>query len=284
MTAINHFLVFIGASPSLSTEINRIPKRFSGTQVTAPAMGKSDRMISDRSVARATSDLVTSMRVASGFDQPARLSVWAYQPESVAQVETLWKAFGSSAWIEFIPGNLRHKDAASRGYIESRVKSLFQLMNEISTEVFSNRKSSPLPIPLRNFHSDITTTLRGHWYSNASIDELKERIKSLCGKFRQIHTNNFTHIDKRKLVFAPAIDSQCHGKPHPTGDDERCFVAGKFRFGTALFAGFHYDVSSGNGKSLASVFYDCCGRARDLKPERRDYLNVFPNDHLLPAK
>lgn len=284
MTSINHFLVFIGASPSLSTEILRISRRFTGTQIVAPAMGKADRVISKQSISRSVTALVEKMREASAFDQPARLSVWAYQPESVPQMEALWREFGSSAWIEFVPSQLKNKDSQSRNHVETRIKDIVQSLHEVSTEVSAKRKSSPLPLPLRNFKSDTTISLSNHWYSNANLEELKTRISQISNRFRMNHANNNLFRDSRNLVFSPAIDSQCHGKPHPTGDDDRCFIAGRFRFGAALFSGFHYDVSTGNDKPLASVFYDCCGNARDVRSERRNYLNVFPNDHLLPLK
>lgn len=65
--------------------------------------------------------------------------------------------------------------------------------------------------------------------------------------------------------------------------DEICFVEGRFRFGAALFPGFHYDVRDATGL-LECTLYDCRGVARDLRPEKRTYINIFPNDHLLPER
>jgi hypothetical protein len=33
---------------------------------------------------------------------------------------------------------------------------------------------------------------------------------------------------------------------------------------------------------LNCVLYDCHGRSRDTRSERRHYLNIFPNCHILP--
>ena len=68
------------------------------------------------------------------------------------------------------------------------------------------------------------------------------------------------------------------------GEVDICFVEGRSRFGAVLcFPGFHYDVRPARGL-LDCTLYDCRGVARDLGPERREYINIFPNDHLLPER
>jgi hypothetical protein len=84
-------------------------------------------------------------------------------------------------------------------------------------------------------------------------------------------------------LFGGALDTECHGQPHPAGELDSCFLEGRFRFGAALFPGFHYDVRYQKGL-LDCTLYDCRGNPRDLGPERRSYINIFPNDHLLPLR
>ena len=81
-----------------------------------------------------------------------------------------------------------------------------------------------------------------------------------------------------------ALPNECHGVPHPTGTENVCYLNGRFRFGVALYRGHHYDVRSANGGSLNCTLVDCDGRERNMGPERRRYINIFPNDHLLPER
>jgi hypothetical protein len=140
------------------------------------------------------------------------------------------------------------------------------------------------PIPFRNFRAAICDELQNYWYNGLNIVGLQKEIQRLVSDFRTRHTNKGReHVDNRALIFSPANNSECHGKLHPSGEHEKCFVSGRFRFGAALFPGFHYDVRASNGL-LQSVFYDCSGNYRDLRPEKREYINVFPNSYLLPKR
>src|SRR5262249_45708614 len=107
-------------------------------------------------------------------------------------------------------------------------------------------------------------------------------IDRVTNKFNQAHPWTAKgYLSAGKLFFSPAANEACHGMPHPTGTSAKCFLRGRYRFGAALYPGFHYDVS-GEDEVLTCRLYDCEGRVRDLKPERRRYINIFPNDHLLP--
>ena len=107
-------------------------------------------------------------------------------------------------------------------------------------------------------------------------------------QFRQDHTRRdvadgargVLHVDDDHLQFRPAKNEACHGVPHPLAETRDCYLRGRFRFGAAIYPGHHYDVSQKNGNLLCTLF-DCVGKARDLAPEKRRDINVFPNDHLL---
>jgi len=129
--------------------------------------------------------------------------------------------------------------------------------------------------------------MRQHWYCGFSAEELKRYIKSLQTRFRSAHTKfdsvelKNRHADDRHLVFCPAANEVCHGVSHPTGGNDRAFLGGRFRFGAALFPGHHYEVGARSG-NLSCTLYDEDGCPRNMAPEKREYINIFPNDHLLP--
>jgi hypothetical protein len=257
-------------------------RRFGEIRVVAPAMPKNQRGINGESLRRASTQLQSEI-MKHQADEPARLSVWAYKPNNVESIENLWWHFNPAAWIEWLPSTLADKDRPTRLAIESRIAPVKSLLHEVSGEIYPARKVSHLPLPLRNFKSPITEKLLEHWYNDLSVDQLRHRVRSVGAAFRQRHTRNRCHIDDRDLVFTPARDSECHGKPHPTGDNTKCFLAGKFRFGAALYAGFHYDVAHEKpNQTMKCVLLDSTGSSRDMKPERRRYINIFPNDYLLP--
>lgn len=279
-----HFLVFVGASASLSTELGALKTRFADLEILAPAMPKNKRGLSDFAISHSIDILIQRLRSLSSHNQPARLTVWAYGPTAPESFQSLWSNYGKSAWVELIPMSLMHKDRLTRQYIEDRLVVVTKLLHEISHQVYERRNRSALPLPFGNFRSSLVTQLREHWYNESDLVALKKLIEKLCDRFRQAHSNSeHAHKDDRSLVFAPAKVEAYHGKPHPTGSSPLSFVNGRFRFGTALFPGFHYDVSAISGL-LNCVLYDSEGNPRDMAPEKRDYINMFPNDHLLPQK
>ena len=163
------------------------------------------------------------------------------------------------------------------------------LLHEVSHSVFEKRRASPLPISLRNFQSEVIQLLSRHWYGQLGLAELKKFIEKI-GKFRQLHTRvrprqdvEYAHVDGRGLYFSPAPPEICHGLVHPMGNTDYCYLSGRFRFGAALFPGFHYDVQSRTG-ALKVTLYDCSQNSRDMRPENRGHINIFPNDHLLPLR
>jgi hypothetical protein len=222
------------------------------------------------------------MKGSSDFEQPARLSVWAYDPESASEINLLWSTFGSSGWVEFIPINYRNRDVPTRTYIEEQVQSVVSKLHLVSAAIYSNRRRTPFPLPLRNFKSDVTERLKSRWYAQFDVEALRGLIMTTADRFRQLHSSQGNHIDDRKLVFSPAADEACHGKPHPTGENNRAYVAGRFRFGAALYTGFHYDVSAQNGKNLSINLIDSNDLERNVASEKRAYVNIFPNDFILP--
>jgi hypothetical protein len=278
-----NFVVFVGGTASLSSELLAIGRR-TQTVVVAPAAVKGKRGINERSLQAAQRDLAQSLRERPVQSDWARLTVWAYQPSDENAVQAMWRAFGTSGWIEYIPRDLMNRDVATRAFIESRIKDLEPRLHELAYHVFRHRKTSPISLPLRNFRSGITEELSRFWYRGRTLEEIRKDLNRYQQKLRQAHRHvNGKHSDDRSLIFSPAQDGECHGKPHPTGDNETCFLSGRFRFGTALFPGFHYDVGQ-EGKLLDCTLIDCDGKMREMKPEKRKHINIFPNDYLLPAK
>ncbi|WP_197524518.1 hypothetical protein [Novosphingobium resinovorum] len=282
--ASTHFIVFIGAGASLSTNLLSLGKRIAKSKVIAPAMGKKSVGVNEQSVEKAVEALYRAMKDEQAPAETARLSIWGYGPPSPDDLAHLWEAFGRSAWIEFIPIEYVHKETPTRTYIENRINGILPLLHEVSQSLYASRKSSPLPLPLFNFDSKITKHLGRFWYRGLQVDELKKEIGRLCNLFRQCKFDGAKkYSDDRNLTFEPAADGVCHGQPHPTGATPRHFLAGRFRFGASIFKGFHYEVSSSKSDTLQCTLYDGGTVARALKSEKRKYINVFPNDHLLPA-
>ena len=278
-----HYLVFIGASASLSEELKRI-ELSKGVKLIAPAASKTDRGINSNSIRDALSALKHALAHDGRHREEARLSVWAYEPIEQTRSVELWQAFGKSGWIELIPARLINQNRPTRLHVFGRLSDVGPLMHEVASAVYGGRRTSPLPLPFQNFRSGLLDELAEYWYSDLSYDAFKRFLGKIHQRFRETHTrSDRKHYDERSLAFSPAGNSECHGQSHPHGSCDRCFVGGRFRFGAALFPGFHYDVSSSNG-TLSCTLYDCEGNQRDLGPERRSYINIFPNDHLLPAK
>jgi len=282
---VKHFLVFIGASPSLSTELVTLQKGFVDVKVIAPAARKDDRGVSRSNVDKASEEFITALRSASDQSSPARLSVWCFLPASADQVEMLWRSFGRSAWIEFIPTSLINKDRPTRIFIEQKLDEVIGCLHQIYLHVFGNRKTSPVSLPFENFRSDMTSEFQKYWYRGLSDDDLKKHLVGVASRFRREHTTSERrHRDSRRLLFSPAEDGACHGQPHPAGSERDAFINGRFRFGSALYPGFHYDVSSENHPTLECILVDSEGRERAMKSEKRAYINIFPNNYLSPER
>jgi hypothetical protein len=253
-------------------------------EIIAPAAPRNKRGLSNEAIAQATQELIQRLKSRVSHDQPARLTVWSYGPDSAESFQALWANFGKSAWVELIPLNLMHKERLTRLYMEDRLAVVTKLLHEVSHQVYARRKQSAFPLPFANFRSALVTQLSDYWYNQTDVESLKKVIGKLSDRLKQAHTNSDrAHQDDRSLIFAPAKEEAYHGKPHPTGSSPLSFVNGRFRFGTALFPGFHYDVSQASGL-LACILYDSEGVGRNMAPEKREYLNVFPNDFLLPQK
>lgn len=282
---LEHYIVFIGANAALSTELGSMRARIQGARIVAPAVKKRHVGATQPAISIAMDALVRELAKAECHSEPARLSLWLYEPESADQFWAVWKAFGHSAWVETVPRSLVNKIGPTREYVEDRINLVRSLLHEVSTAAYANRKTSPLPLPLRNFNSSITTELKSYWYNDLDAEKLSKQIKSLRMRFRQSRDKTLDgYKDDKALIFKPAKDNECHGIAHPTGSGGKAFACGRFRYGVALFPGFHYDVTSAKSPTLKVDLETSSGSVRSLKGEKRSYINVFPNDHLLPEK
>jgi hypothetical protein len=282
------YVVFVGAPVSLSDELRTLEKSISKCRVIAVPARKHEIGLTLQSTVRAAKGLAEHLRKVGNLSEWARLSVWSFEPDSIGQFQHLWAAFGRSAWIELLPHSLLNKNRPTRVAIEAKLKGVPSLIEEISRCLYGKRKTSPFSLPFENFSSSIVNGLKLHWYQGVDADLLKDQIKITHERFKKAHTvigrrrHKIWHQDERGLIFCAAANGECHGQPHPTGSTDTSFLNGRFRFGAALYPGHHYDVSAKNGK-LDCVLFDSEGRSRDMRPEKRDYINMFPNNYLLPS-
>lgn len=280
---IKHYIVFVGASARLSTELVALNKRISNAHVVAPAMGKRYVEATQKASESASEELFKVLKLDEAQTQPARLSLWMYEPTSPDQFERIWDCFGHSAWVETIPRDYLHKIRPTREYLERRINEILPLLHAVSGATYAQRKSSPLTLPLRNFTSRITRDLKGYWYNQLGEEKILKSIKKFKIRYSQLKSNEFGgYVDKKSLVFKPAKDTECHGKTHPTGSLSKSFTCGRFRYGVALFPGFHFDVSATKSPTIKCRLLTSSGAFRAVQNENRGYINIFPNDHLLP--
>ena len=282
---INHYIVFIGAGAPLSDELSSIQKRISKSKVIAPAVGRKNAGITESSVNLASSKLHDELIEEERASQQARLYLWMYDPTSTEQLDLVWTAFGHASWIETIPSIHLHKARNTRQFMENRIRQIWPLLHEISGATYAQRKTSPLVLPLRNFSSSVTRELKLYWYNDLDQEQISRKIRSF--KNRHLQTRSKTkngYIDEKALVFRPANDSECHGQAHPTGSQKKAFFCGRFRFGVSLFPGFHFDVSAEKSSSIQCDLHTASGGKRSMRSENRTYINIFPNDFLLPEK
>lgn len=280
---IDQYIVFIGARAPLSTELLSIEKRFAKAKIVAPAVKKKHAGNTEVAVKSASTKLYDLLSLQDSPSQKARLCIWMYEPTDYSQFELIWKTFGHASWVETVPMIYFHQITATVDYLHRRINRIWPLLHEISLSAYADRRSSPLALPLRNFTSGITRDLREYWYNNLDTIQINKRIKSFKSRYVQRrHKARQGFRDDKALIFKPATDGECHGKPHPTGFEHRSFFCGRFRFGVSLYPGFHFDVSPENNTTIQCNLRTDSGSIRLMRSEKRRYINIFPNDYLLP--
>ena len=282
---INHYIVFVGAGAPLSDELSVIQRRISKSKVIAPAVRRNMVGVTEAAVNLASSKLHEELAKEERPSQQARLYVWMYDPTSVEQLDLVWTAFGHASWVETVPSRYLHQVRNTRQFVENRISQVWPLLHEISGAAYAQRKTSPLALPLRNFSSTVTRDLKRHWYNDLDQGQITKQIRSFKNRHFQTRSKARNgYVDEKALVFRPANDSECHGKAHPTGSQGKAFFCGRFRFGVSLFPGFHFDVSAEKGSTIQCDLRTASGGIRSMRSENRPYINIFPNDFLLPAK
>ncbi len=285
---IKHYIVFVGADKPLSTELLKIEKRLPSVKIIAPAMGNSKTEVNEVSSKVAIENLYKELAASENLKETARLSVWFYQPTDESQIEHIWEAFGHSAWVQMIPRSYldKHNPTATREFIEGQVGQVLSLLHVLYRNIYgSHRRNSPLMLPLRNFKSPLANSLKQHWYNELNEDDLKKKIKSYKSKYALLKSaQKQGYLDEKSLIFAPAKNDEMHGIIHPTGATPKSFTCGKFRYGVALYPGFHFDVSAEKTPTIQCVLYDSTGKKRYVMTERLRHINISPNDHLRPEK
>ena len=246
-------------------------------------MKKKDVGATDAAIDLAAHNLHKELSTCNDVSEVARLYLWMYRPASSEQFARVWRTFGHASWVEVVPAPYLHKVRDTREYLETRTKQIRRLLHKISQSTYAKRKSSPLSQPLRNFTSSVTEDLRKYWYNELSEEQLYRKIQRFGNRYSQMkNAAGQGYRDDRALIFKPANDGECHGKPHPVGAERRTFFCGRFRYGVSLFPGFHFDVSAEKSSTIQCDLWTPSGDRRSVR--NRSYVNIFPNDHILPEK
>jgi hypothetical protein len=280
-----HFLVFVGANAAIAHELKLLEKSAQNLKVVAPAVRKQDVGLTSVAIERSQSDLLAAVRAANPIDEKCRLTVCSFPSDDYEAIRLLWRAFGGAAWVQFVSLVNLHKPTLLRQEVDRLLQESRPLLHKMSSSVYGRRKTSPLALPIKNFQSELVETLKMHWYRHLNEAQLDEKIADLTAKHKvRICNDRKSFADDRTLIFCPAKDTECHGLAHPTGDTAKSFLRGKFRFGVSLFPGFHFDVRDGKGRNLQTSLVEADFGPRDMRPEKREYVNIFPNDFLLPKR
>ena len=282
---VEHYIVFIGAGAALANQLFLLEGRIAKSRVIAPAVGKKQVGVTEAAVELASKKLHDQIAGEDSPSRQARLYLWMYEPTNFDNLALVWKVFGHASWVETIPRSYLHKVTATMGYLEDRTNEIRPLLHEISNSTYAQRKTSPLTLPLRNFSSQITKDLKGYWYNGLDKSQISRRIGTFKARYSQTkHKARGGYKDDKALIFKPAIDTECHGKPHPIGTECKAFVCGRFRYGVSLFCGFHFDVSAESSPTIQCNLRTSSGNTRSIRSEKRTYVNIFPNDYILPKK
>jgi len=277
---IEHYIIFVGASAALSEELSELKDRITRSYIIAPAAKRGSTGITDSAIESVSRELYEKFLMDENPSCKARLYIWTYEPNSLENLNSIWKIFGHSPWVETIPACYKHKIIDTKKYIENRTGELRRLLHRISHAVFAQRKTSPLSLPLQNFESEITTDLKAYWYHQLDEMQLSSKIDKLRNRYRQTRVINRGYRDDRTLIFKPAADNECHGRPHPRGSEAKSFFCGRFRYGVSLFPGFHFDVSEEHSPTIQHMLSTLSGDKESFNG--RGYVNIFPNDLILP--
>jgi hypothetical protein len=280
-----HFMVFVGANAAIAQELKSLEKSIHNLKVVAPPLRKQDIGPTGVAIERSQLELLAAVRACNPIDEKFRLTVFSFPSDNHEVIRLLWRAFGGAAWVQFISLANLHKPTLLRQEVDRLLRKSLPLLHRISASVYGRRKTSPLSLPIKNFQSSLVETLKMHWYRDLNEKQLEEKISQLTVKHRErTCSDRRSFSDDRALFFCPARDTECHGLAHPTGDTAKSFLRGKFRFGVSLFPGFHFDVRDGRGRNLQASFVEADFGTRDMRPEKRKYVNIFPNDFLLPKR
>ncbi len=280
---IDHYIVFIGAGRPLAEQLSRLEDRISKSRVIAPAMRKNQIGLTEAAIKRAADELHHELSENDDLSQFARLYLWMYRPTSQHQFNRVWRAFGHASWIELIPTNYLDKVGPTRNYLQNRTNEIRRMLHEVSHSTYAQRKSSPLCLPLRNFTSSVTKDLKKYWYVDLDEKQLSKTIRRLKKRYSQTKSAATQgYSDDKALIFKPASNNECHGKPHPLGSEKKTFFCGRFRYGVSLFPGFHYDVSAEKSSTIQCLLWGPSGDRRRVR--NKTYVNIFPNDYIHPEK
>jgi hypothetical protein len=163
-------------------------------------------------------------------------------------------------------------------------------IKELHKEITERRNTTPLLLPIKNFHSK---TLRSLLYqlqmdlANQPPDILA--ITTIIRKTIALIKNDhpltksvnsqkklLCFLDDRGIEFH-SPGSAMHGLPSPTDDHPvTCLLGGYRRLGAPFYAAFHFDCIKGVRGNLKGSFHSC--HELDNIIEGNPHLNIAPND------
>ena len=279
----DHYIVFVGAGSPMADELLKLEGRIEKSRVIVPAVKKREVGLTDSAVELASSKLHEALSTETDSSEVARLYLWMFEPASREQFDRVWKAFGHASWVETVPRRFEHNKVGTREYLERRMNDVRRLLHGVSLLTYAQRKTAPFSLPLRNFTSGITKELRTYWYNDLNEGQLSERTRKLKARYSQLRiASRGAYKDEKGLLFKPTEDTELHGRSRPEGSIRRTFFCGRFRFGVSLFPGFHFDVTAENSSTIECELRTATGDRRRVRG--RTYVNIFPNDHILPVE
>jgi hypothetical protein len=165
------------------------------------------------------------------------------------------------------------------------------VLDVIYKEITECRNSTPLLLPIKNFHSkslklrlkELQTKLTNHALDKEAITQIMKEIIKLIKKdhpLKNVENKQPCFSDDRGIEFH-SPGSALHGIPHPKEGDNHlitCLLGGYRRFGAPFYVAFHYDCKKGEKGNLKGNFHSCHENPKIV--EGNPHINISPNDYV----
>ncbi len=284
-----HIAVMAGARQKVVTTVAQA-LRPRGILLVAPVPEQNGDGVSERYKRTLIDHTAATVREWQAKSRVVTLSFWHYDfGEGADQNRDLRRLFFPFACQVGIPRTYYNHPIHTANFIIDSVENIEKFLAAITKEVTSRRNTSPVVLPIENFRSKILPRFADDIYFRAFIVDIETWLKSRKKYFREQHSrrpssgsNKPCFHDDRHYAFQPNQEANGHGRKWPSSD-QRCYLKGWLRFGATLVGGFHYDVQPTRG-NVAGNFFHCDGRVEDFTGKGFTYVNIYPNDHIIPKK